>query len=137
MRAGAVIDEVIKTFEQYNRAEREERLLLERLTTNAEGVGSITYGDDTSHGTSTGDRLEKTTITLSEAREKISMRRRRRSEFTADTMDWFNDRLDPYSAWIMKLYCIDCMSTRQVADSIGRSVGWVNQVINKSRKILG
>lgn len=131
-----MINELVRIFRKYNQDERDEALLLERLKVRAEGVGSITYGDDTSHGTATGDQLEKTTIALAEAREKISKRRRERFQMRADTADWFFEKLTPQEAWIMKLYCIDSLSVRQVSENTGRSIGWVNEVIHKAKRKL-
>lgn len=131
-----MINELVRIFKKYNQDEREEILLLERLMVRAEWVGSITYGDDTSHGTPAGDQLEKTTIALAEARDKISKRRLERFRLRADTADWFFEKLDAQEAWVMMLYCIDGLSVRQVSENTGRSVGWVNEVIHKAKKKL-
>lgn len=131
-----MISELIRIFKKYNQDERDETLLLERLMVRAEGVGAITYGDDTSHGTTNGDQLEKRTISLAEAREKITKRRRERFQMRADTADWLFENLSAQEAWIMKLYCIESLSTRQISENTGMSVGWVNEVINKSKRKL-
>ena len=131
-----MIDKIIDEFADYKRKEREENDYLLKLRTDAEGVGSIRYGDDTSHGTTRGDHLENATIKLTEAQKLIAKKRVPRFEMAAETADWFYDSLTPEQARVMTLYVIESMSFREIADRIGRSVGWVSETVKKSKNLL-
>ena len=131
-----MIDQLIKEFEGYRKAERDEDLYLLKLRTKAEGVGSIQYGDDTSHGTVTGDKMERAAIQLAEAEKVIDKKRTPRFEVAAETLDWFHDHLEPEPARIMEFYAIDGMSYREISYKTGKSVGWISKVVQKSRAIL-
>lgn len=130
------IELLIDQLERHKIAEFEEELLLERLRTHAEGVGSIRYGDDVSHGTATGDRLERGAIKLTEAKEKLTGRRIERADLRSESADFFFERLEALPAYIMFLYCIDGMTCREIAEKIGRSHGFVNKVVTESKSFL-
>ena len=132
-----MMDKLIRQLAAQNAAEKEEDLLIERLETEAQGVGSIPYGDDTSHGNGTGDRMEKGAIRLAETRDKIAPNKIERTALRADTISFFFERFDSLTAYIMMLYVVDCMSTRQIAEKIGRSHGYVHRVVQNIKKILG
>lgn len=131
-----MIDKIIDKFAEYNRREKEEDDYLLKLRTDAEGVGSIKYGDDTSHGTTRGDHLENATIKLTEAQKLIAKKRVPRFKMAAETEDWFHANLTPEQARVMTLYVVDGMSYREIADKTGKSIGWLSQVVQKSTVLL-
>lgn len=131
-----MIDELIKQHAEQNAAEKEEELLIERLETQAEGVGAIPYGDDTSHGGGDGDRMAVHTIRLAEVRDKIAPRKVERTALRADTISFFFERADSLTAYIMMLYVVDGMTFRQIADKIGRSHEYVRRTVISIKKIL-
>ncbi len=131
-----MIDELIKQHAEQNAAEKEEELLIERLETQAEGVGAIQYGDDTSHGGGDGDRMAVRTIRLAEVRDKIAPRKVERTALRADTISFFFERADSLTAYIMMLYVVDGMTFRQIADKIGRSHEYVRRTVISIKKIL-
>lgn len=131
-----MIDELIKQHAEQNAAEKEEELLIERLETQAEGVGAIQYGDDTSHGGGDGDRMAVRTIRLAEVRDKIAPRKVERTALRADTISFFFERSDSLTAYIMMLYVVDGMTFRQIADKIGRSHEYVRRTVISIKKIL-
>lgn len=131
-----MIDELIKQHAEQNAAEKEEELLIERLETQAEGVGAIQYGDDTSHGGGDGDRMAVNTIRLAEVRDKIAPRKVERTALRADTISFFFERADSLTAYIMMLYVVDGMTFRQIADKIGRSHEYVRRTVISIKKIL-
>lgn len=131
-----MIDKIIDEFTEYKRREREEDDYLLKLRTDAEGVGSIKYGDDTSHGTTRGDHLENATIKLTEAQKLIAKKRVPRFEMAAETVDWFYARLKPEQARVMTMYVVEGMSFREIADRTGRSIGWVAETVKKSKNLL-
>lgn len=131
-----MMDKLIRQLAAQNAAEKEEDLLIERLETEAQGVSSIPYGDDTSHGSTTGDKMANGVIKLAEVREKIAPRKIERTALRADTMSFFFERLDSLDAYIMTLYVIDGMSTRQIAEKIGRSHGYVHGAVQHIKKII-
>lgn len=131
-----MIEKIIDEFAEYKRREREEDDYLLKMRTDAEGVGSIKYGDDTSHGTTRGDHLENATIKLTEAQKLIAKKRVPRFEMAAETVDWFYARLKPEQARVMTLYVVEGMSFREIADRTGRSIGWVAETVKKSKNLL-
>lgn len=131
-----MIDELIKQHAEQNAAEKEEELLIERLETQAEGVGAIQYGDDTSHGRGDGDKMAVNTIRLAEVRDKIAPRKVERTALRADTISFFFERADSLTAYIMMLYVVDGMTFRQIADKIGRSHEYVRRTVISIKKIL-
>lgn len=131
-----MIDELIKQHAEQNAAEKEEELLIERLETQAEGVGAIQYGDDTSHGGGDGDRMAVRTIRLAEVRDKIAPRKVERTALRADTISFFFERADSLTAYIMMLYVVDGMTFRQIADKIGRSHEYIRRTVISIKKIL-
>lgn len=131
-----MIEKIIDEFTEYKRREKEEDDYLLKLRTDAEGVGSIKYGDDTSHGTTRGDHLENATIKLTEAQKLIAKKRVPRFEMAAETVDWFYARLKPEQARVMTLYVVEGMSFREIADRTGRSIGWVSETVKKSKNLL-
>lgn len=131
-----MIDELIKQHAEQNAAEKEEELLIERLETQAEGVGAIQYRDDTSHGGGDGDRMAVNTIRLAEVRDKIAPRKVERTALRADTISFFFERADSLTAYIMMLYVVDGMTFRQIADKIGRSHEYVRRTVISIKKIL-
>lgn len=131
-----MIEKIIDEFADYKRKEREEDDYLLKLRTDAEGVGSIRYGDDTSHGTTRGDHLENATIKLTEAQKLIAKKRVPRFEMAAEVVDWFYERLKPEAARVMTMYAVECMSFREISDRTGRSIGWVSDTVKKSKILL-
>lgn len=131
-----MIEKIIDEFTEYKRREKEEDDYLLKLRTDAEGVGSIKYGDDTSHGTTRGDHLENATIKLTEAQKLIAKKRVPRFEMAAETVDWFYASLKPEPARVMTLYVVEGMSFREIADRTGRSIGWVSETVKKSKNLL-
>lgn len=131
-----MIEKIIDEFAEYKRREKEEDDYILKLRTDAEGVGSIKYGDDTSHGTTRGDHLENATIKLAEAQRIIAKKRVPRFEMAAETVDWFYARLKPEQARVMTLYVVEGMSFREIADRTGRSIGWVSETVKKSKNLL-
>lgn len=131
-----MINKLITQFEQYKKDKHDEDLYIERLQTKAEGVGAIPYGEDTSHGSATGDRMENATITLAEAREKINARRVGRFTLEVETCGWIYEKLKPQAARVMVMYAIDGFTYREIAEKTGRSVGWVSTTINEAKKLL-
>ena len=131
-----MINEIInKLIEAREQQKREDDLLLQ-LQTNAEGVGSIKYGDDTSHGTDTGDRLEIATIKLAEARERIAKKRVGRFDLEAEVCDWLYDYLAPSHARVMVLYVVDGLSYRDISARTGYSIGWISNAVKNAKEIL-
>lgn len=130
-----MVEKQKKLLTEYRQQEREENLRLLMLRTEAEGVGSIKYGDDTSHGTRRADKMELATIKLSEERKKIADKRRPRFDMIAETYGWFFERLEPREALVMVFYS-NGMTYRDIADRCGRSVGWVSETIKRSKKAL-
>lgn len=132
-----MIDNLIRQLAEHNAAEKEEDLLIERLETAAQGVRSIQYGQDTSHGSGNKDKMADGAIKVAAMRDKLAPRKVARTALRADTMSFFFERLDSVSAYIMTLYVIDGLSTRQIADKIGRSHSHVHRVVDSIKKILG
>lgn len=130
------MDKLIRQLAAQNAAEKEEDLLIERLETEAQGVGSIPYGDDTSHGSTNGDKMANGVIKLAEAREKIAPRKVERTALRADTISFFFERADSLTAYIMMLYVVDGMTFRQIADKIGRSHEYVRRTVISIKKII-
>lgn len=131
-----MIEQIIDEFAEYNRKAREEDDYLLKLQTEAEGVGSIKYGDDTSHGTQAGDHLENATIRLAEAKKRIAKKRAPRFEAAAEVEGWLYDRLKPEPAKIMTMYVVDNLTYREIAHRTGKSIGWVVNEVKKSGKNL-
>lgn len=131
-----MIEKIIDEFADYKRKEREENDYLLKLRTDAEGVGSIRYGDDTSHGTTRGDHLENATIKLTEAQKLIAKKRVPRFEMAAEVVDWFYEKLKPEAARVMTMHVVEGMSFREIADRTGRSIGWVAETVKKSKFLL-
>lgn len=131
-----MIEKIIDEFADYKRREREEDDYLLKLRTDAEGVGSIRYGDDTSHGTTRGDHLENATIKLTEAQKLIAKKRVPRFEMAAEVVDWFYEKLKPEAARVMTMHVVEGMSFREISDRTGRSIGWVSETVKKSKFLL-
>ena len=131
-----MISQVINEQGRYRAYERAENEYLLRLQTKAEGVGSIQYGDDTSHGSGGGDRMERATIELAEARTEIAKKRQPRFNKTANVCDCIYDCLDAEPARVMVMFIVDGLTYREIADKIGRSVGWVSETVKKSKQLL-
>lgn len=104
---------------------RSEDRELERLETLAQNVTSINYGDDASHGSTKGDRLEKATIELSEYREVMKERRRSRMRDLVDAEAYLWKHLDPLEAHILISEYGRGESVREISQALGLSESWV------------
>lgn len=129
-----MINELKRQLDEHNAREREEDLILERLETQAHGLGGQVYGDDASHSGTVPDRMERSTIKIVSFDDKIAPRRIERTALRADTADFFFERLDSLSAYIMTLYIIEGLSMRQIARKIGRSAGYVHKAVVDAQK---
>ena len=131
-----MIEKLIKEFADYRWKEQKENEYLLKLRTEAEGVGSIKYGDDTSRGTGDGDRMANAAIRLTEAKTAIAKKRVPRFEMEYETIDWYYEKLNPEEARVMVLYSVDGLSYREIADKTGKSVGWVFNTVAAGKKKL-
>lgn len=131
-----MINNIINEQGKYRAYERAEDEYLLLLRTRAEGVGAIQYGDDASHGSGAGDKMEKATIKLSDARTEIAKKRRPRFRKTASLCDVIYDTLEPEAARIMVLFIVDGLTYREIADKTGWSTGWVSETVKKSKDML-
>jgi len=131
-----MIEKIIDEQSKYHALERSEDDYILRLQTKAEGVGSIQYGDDTSHGTGGGDKMERATIELAEAKSKVAKRRRPRFTKTADVCCYLYRHLEAEPARVMVMFIVDGLTYREIADKTGRSVGWVSETVKKSKQLL-
>ena len=131
-----MINEIINEQGRYRAYERAEDEYLLLLRTRAEGVGSIQYGDDASHGSGGGDKMERATIKLSDVRTEIAKKRRPRFKKTADLCDAIYEALEAEAARIMVLFIVDGLTYREIADKTGWSIGWVSETVKKSKDLL-
>lgn len=104
---------------------RAEDLEIERLTALAEGLGGVGYGSDAPRGSTSGDRLERGSIDLSEYKTAVKRDRRARAliRFTALSIIW--TELEPAAAYVAEAMTDRGLTVDEIATELGYSKSWI------------
>lgn len=105
--------------------EQEMQMEIERLETIAEGLGGS--GNDGERKTSRKDRMESAAIEVDLEKDRQAYRKREFYIFRQQALEIFWSLPDHAASYVLDLYYVLGMSTRQIAEYIGMSQSWVSK----------
>ena len=119
------VDRMIAKLEQCLEDMRQMRLEIERLETKAKGLGGS--GGDNGRKTSQPDRMENAAIKIDLERDRQAYRRREIYLFRQQALAIIWSIEDHAQSYVLDLYYVRGMTTRQIAEDIGMSKSWVEE----------
>lgn len=119
------VDRMIAKLEQCLEDMRQMRLEIERLETKAKGLG----GSGHEHGSKAPrpDRMENAAIEIDLEKDRQAYRRREIYLFRQQALAIIWSLEDHAQAYVLDLYYVRGMTTRQIAEDIGMSKSWVEE----------
>ena len=119
------VDRMIAKLEQCLEDMRQMRLEIERLETKAKGLGGS--GGDNGRKTPQPDRMENAAIKIDLERDRQAYRRREIYLFRQQALAIIWSIEDHAQSYVLDLYYVRGMTTRQIAEDIGMSKSWVEE----------
>lgn len=114
--------------------EQQMQLEIERLETVAKGLGSA--AGDTGRRVAQKDKMERAEINLLLEKDKQAYKRREFYIFRQQALEVFWSLPDHATSYVLDLYYVRGMSTRQIAEHIGMSKSWVaNKKLEGERRL--